>query len=166
MIKHELMKIKKEGLEAIRAANSTTQGRDVKLVQEINANIVGRSCVIIQNQSVSIDVTNNVLNMISRVDDLLECMNSNQLTAEDLIEDFTGAIEKVNAFMWDHKVSSVDVANGMRLAYLKYCLRENDGCWQKVGDRIGENRTTIREFHKRMIEKKNVREEELCEVEL
>ncbi len=165
MFKQDLIELKNDGYELIKSVNAKTGENDVKLIQEIQANISGKSCVIIQNQSVNIDVTNNIINMIEKIDDIIKRVENIGCPNEEIFTHFGGAIPDLYKAMFENEIAPKWLGEKIRQGYIKYCLDKCDGSLSEVAKKTNERRSTMRMFLSRMEGRDNAGKKELCTTE-
>lgn len=143
MIKQELIEIKKDLYEALKCANSIHQNKDLRALQEVEASVPlqGRSTVI-NIQNVNIEINYNIINATQRIDNLIDSMDANNGAAINVIEGFFSSL--LNA-----GVGVMELRDRIAHEYLKFAIK-NEGGVGNVAKKIGENRSTLSMFNKRM----------------
>jgi len=92
-MKQKLIEIRKDCLDLIREASRPAHDDDIRIIQEAEMHLKGGAKVVnIQTSNININVTNNILNIIQKIDSAIH-----SIERPDLIN---GVLEELFTMLW------------------------------------------------------------------
>ena len=140
MLKNQLIDLKSDLYKLIETANKEVS--DCNLDQNLDCKIpLAGKVVVIQNQTVNISVTNNVIQILQKIDGMIADIDKPSIAQGVFKQLFTLCMEKGIGFE--------DFKNAIAFEYLKFA-RGVEGSLAAAARKLDANRTTLIEFEKRM----------------
>lgn len=142
MIRDKLLELKNDIIKTAQEASAPVDQRDIRLVQDVKARIGSDAKVlVIQNQQVNVTITNNLICLIQKIDEIVQ-----EIDATDLVH---GALGNMFLKMHEAGIGVRELGGDIALCYLDW-LEVRYGSLAEVSRQTGDKRTTLVEFRQRI----------------